>query len=659
MADDDIKPDAEESAEELEAVATETATEGDQGADEAATKQPEEVAAEQPADEVQAPAEADAVADDTAEAADAEATDPNLSDSNDDGADEPDAENGASGDGNDAVATESLDAAGDTDGDLDAESDDVTESAESAESNDAGDSAESDGSVGSEEEADEEAVDEDLPPPGPPKPEEPKDDCPKCPDGGAPAWMATFADMATLLMAFFVLLLSFAETEVPKFKQVAGSLKQAFGIEKIVPKVTIPMARSIVVENFPPAVAERSVMDIKEQRSDFVRGDFIEKKTEEGEYEDPIESDFQQVQEALEQELNKGMADVRIENGEIKVTLVESASAGGKAGNEGEGKGGQVAQETLDAVAVVNFVGWEDREILKQGLGLAVAKTPEEKTRFNACFDAFFAAVADNDDQDHDDDRPDGPVETDDKLAKMLLDADQSELMVAMEEAATAVGIENIKFFTQRGLYTQRIMRQMGLESLDAAIREAQAGEGSGQGQGQAGVTSHLDRHKQKFARGQLHEAHAFGGLLQQAHQGANQNQAASRCNHHRGQRAQQPPAQLFEVIGKAHLHLAGEIRIPLGCGFDGAHGCRVGSKPKARSGSPHRTRPLPWRTRPGPIPGMRCSCSVGTITTGTFLLPLLRLKWAARSAAVCRSASLISPSEPFNTTWLPGCSWA
>ena len=353
MADDDIKPDAEESAEELEAVATETATEGDQGADEAATKQPEEVAAEQPTDEVQAPAEADAVADDTAEAADAEATDPNLSDSNDDGADEPDAENGASGDGNDAVATESLDAAGDTDGDLDAESDDVTESAESAESNDAGDSAESDGSVGSEEEADEGAVDEDLPPPGPPKPEEPKDDCPKCPDGGAPAWMATFADMATLLMAFFVLLLSFAETEVPKFKQVAGSLKQAFGIEKIVPKVTIPMARSIVVENFTPAVAERSVMDVKEQRSDFVRGDFIEKKTEEGEYEDPIESDFQQVQEALEQELNKGMADVRIENGEIKVTLVEPAAAGGKAGNEGEGKGGQVAQETLDAVAKV------------------------------------------------------------------------------------------------------------------------------------------------------------------------------------------------------------------------------------------------------------------------------------------------------------------
>jgi chemotaxis protein MotB len=336
VADDDIQPDPERPAEEVETVAAENMGEGDQSAGQAATTQPEEAAA----DETQASAQADAAADDTA---DAEAGSPNLSDSDDD-AGESAAEDGGNGNESGAVAAESTEVAGETDGDLDAES---------AELSDGGVSAESEGLEADAEDSEEETVEENLPPPGPPPPEEPKDDCPKCASGGAPAWMATFADMATLLMAFFVLLLSFAETEVPKFKQVAGSLKQAFGIEKIVPKVTIPMARSIVVENFTPAVAERSVMDIKEQRSDFVRGDFIEKKTEEGEFEDPIESDFRQVQEALEQELNDGMADVRIENGEIKVTLVESAAAGGKAGNEGEGKGGQVAQETLDAVAKV------------------------------------------------------------------------------------------------------------------------------------------------------------------------------------------------------------------------------------------------------------------------------------------------------------------
>ena len=74
MADDDIKPDADESAEEVEAVAAETTGEGDQGAGDAPTKQPDAAAAEQLAEEAQATAEADAAADgDSAEGADAAA----------------------------------------------------------------------------------------------------------------------------------------------------------------------------------------------------------------------------------------------------------------------------------------------------------------------------------------------------------------------------------------------------------------------------------------------------------------------------------------------------------------------------------------------------------------------------------------------------------
>ena len=187
-------------------------------------------------------------------------------------------------------------------------------------------------------------------------PEEPAPaECPPC-KSGAPAWMATFADMATLLMAFFVLLLSFAETEVPKFKQISGSLKAAFGIEKIVPKITLPMSRSLLVEEFTPAVAERSVINKKEQQSEDTRSEFLVKKTQDGEFDSETELKFQQVQDALREEINRGMAEVKIVYGEISVDLVQPDSAGGKPDNEGRESGGPVAQEIVDMVAKISEV---------------------------------------------------------------------------------------------------------------------------------------------------------------------------------------------------------------------------------------------------------------------------------------------------------------
>ena len=52
--------------------------------------------------------------------------------------------------------------------------------------------------------------------------------CPPC-KAGAPAWMASFADMCTLLLTFFVLLLSFAKTETAKYEAAMGSIRNAFG----------------------------------------------------------------------------------------------------------------------------------------------------------------------------------------------------------------------------------------------------------------------------------------------------------------------------------------------------------------------------------------------------------------------------------------------
>lgn len=55
--------------------------------------------------------------------------------------------------------------------------------------------------------------------------------CPKC-EKGAPKWLVTYSDMVTLLLCFFVLLLAFANTDMVKFKEVLGSMKDAFGIQR-------------------------------------------------------------------------------------------------------------------------------------------------------------------------------------------------------------------------------------------------------------------------------------------------------------------------------------------------------------------------------------------------------------------------------------------
>ncbi len=84
---------------------------------------------------------------------------------------------------------------------------------------------------------------------------------------GLPAWMGTFADLMALLMCFFVLLLSFSEMEAKKFKQVAGSMKQAFGVQQKIKKEDIPKGTSIIAQEFSPGKPTMTQIPVIEQEA--------------------------------------------------------------------------------------------------------------------------------------------------------------------------------------------------------------------------------------------------------------------------------------------------------------------------------------------------------------------------------------------------------
>ena len=103
----------------------------------------------------------------------------------------------------------------------------------------------------------------------------------KCPPPGLPAWMGTFADLMSLLMCFFVLLLAFSEMDVLKFKQIAGSMKFAFGVQNKIEVKDIPKGTSVIAMEFTPGKPEptrietiqQQTVEMTQQMLEFQAGD--------------------------------------------------------------------------------------------------------------------------------------------------------------------------------------------------------------------------------------------------------------------------------------------------------------------------------------------------------------------------------------------------
>jgi chemotaxis protein MotB len=157
---------------------------------------------------------------------------------------------------------------------------------------------------------------------------------------GTPAWMATFADLMSLLMCFFVLLLSFSEMDVEKFKQIAGSMQFAFGVQRQINLDDIPLGTSVVATEFAPGVPEETPIETIQQVSDqnfdptleVTRSELsdseVQKLLEEkiSTLLEETASDAEKLKEELQEEIDTGKIDVESEGRVIIVRVRENGS---------------------------------------------------------------------------------------------------------------------------------------------------------------------------------------------------------------------------------------------------------------------------------------------------------------------------------------------
>ncbi len=201
--------------------------------------------------------------------------------------------------------------------------------------------------------------------------EEEEEECPKCPPKGAPAWMATFADMATLLMAFFVLILSFAEFNVPKFKQISGSLKNAFGIQRIVPVVEQPKGTTVLSLDFSPSPAPSVTKNLTQQTTDAEQKNLdLKSEIEEG---DSAKSNSKEVLDAkdLSDEIKNNVLseDVKVETINDKVLV--SVNTENKTSKEIS----KLIKDTVDAVEKAREnTGATETDVLIGGINQDIQK---------------------------------------------------------------------------------------------------------------------------------------------------------------------------------------------------------------------------------------------------------------------------------------------
>ena len=139
--------------------------------------------------------------------------------------------------------------------------------------------------------------------------------------------------------------------------------------------------------------------------------------------------------------------------------------------------------ESIDAMNVISEIGLEDRSLLKHSLSFSLAKTLREKEIFSECFDNFFEEnymninedklTQKNNEKDSELNNPDALDNNENSLEELYNNSDKTSLITAMALAARDANLQDIRLFTQVGMFTRKIFDEMGLEKLNNDIFQA------------------------------------------------------------------------------------------------------------------------------------------------------------------------------------------
>ena len=80
-------------------------------------------------------------------------------------------------------------------------------------------------------------------------------------------WLITYGDLMSLLLCFFVLILSMAEIDIIRYKQLADTMSNAFGVQRELKLESVPKGTSVVSTEFRPGIPDETIVDVVQQET--------------------------------------------------------------------------------------------------------------------------------------------------------------------------------------------------------------------------------------------------------------------------------------------------------------------------------------------------------------------------------------------------------